>query len=63
MVTYGLSKQTLCTYQMAVAHGFSWATAMTSLKALYEHNKVYHSHHVNCNHSNGICTNRRSVSK
>ncbi|UKH49677.1 putative host cell division inhibitor [Rahnella phage Sarma103] len=41
MLTYGLTKQTLCTYQMAVAHGYSWASAMTALKALYEHNKEF----------------------
>lgn len=45
MITYGLTKQTLCTYQMAVAHGYSWASAMTALKALYEHNKGFANEH------------------
>lgn len=38
---YGLTRQTLDTYRMAVSQGFSWDVAMKHLKRLYQHNKEF----------------------
>lgn len=40
-VVYGLTRQTLDIYRMAVSQGFSWDAAMTHLKRLYQSNKEF----------------------
>ena len=38
---YGLTVQTVSVYREAVAMGYNWSTAMSKMKALYEHNKAF----------------------
>ncbi|APD19662.1 hypothetical protein HOR40_gp02 [Pectobacterium phage PP74] len=41
--TYGITLQTLSTFQVAVAYGYSYNLAMQKLKELYVNNKAVYT--------------------